>query len=498
MMENSTLRPLTLLLAATALVVGIVGCDTFETLDTQPENSVPADQALIDAQGANSTLLGLYDETQGFLDDYTIFSALAADQADHTGSFPSWAAVDDHTLASTSPEAEGQWNGLYDAINVANLLVEKVRTDSLENLGENEAASIRAQARTIRAFSYHGLIRWFGDQDDLVDEGESGDDGVPIILEPTENIDDITFPTRSSVGEVYQQILDDLSTAESLLEENPEAPNEAGFVDALTIDALQARVYLYRASLKRRAGESAQGDYQAARDNAQAVLSQNDNLSRLDAIYGAQNSGESLWEIQYSSTDGNAMSFFARPNGEGGREEYNLENDRQDEFVSDSLDNRLGVNVKTAGGTDFIGKYFRIDGSDHHYILRVSEVKLILAEALAFLDFEGNQSAIIEQVNDIRERSYNEFNEGDPQPDFQEADAELEPGDVQTQQDAIDLILAERKDELAFEGHRWHDLNRLGRVQEVENLQDPERDLRWPIPQEELDVNDNLKQNPNY
>lgn len=491
-MSDLSMRNILYTFLAVLLVGGMAGCDAFDTLDSTPENSVPSDKALTDKQGAQSTLLGLYDEMQGFMDDYTIFAALASDQAGHTGSFPSWSAIDNYTMAAESPEAEGQWNAIYDAINVANLLVARVQASELDNLNESEAAAIRAQARAIRAFCYHGLVRWFGGQDALSDAG------VPVVLEPTETIDDVTFPARSTVGEVYGQILTDLSQAESLMEGNANEPTEPGFVDNAVIDGLQARVYLYRASIQRRASGSGQSDYEAARDNAQEVLAVNDGLSRLNSIYQSLNSAESIWELQYNSTDGNAMSFFARPNGEGGREEYNLEGARSDAFKADSLDNRLDVNIKSAGGTEFIGKYFRLDGSDHHFILRVSEIKLILAEALTFLDLSDNRTMIAEQVNDIRRRSYNEINDGDPAVfDFEEAGAEVNPDSLTSQSEALSVILEERRDELAFEGHRWHDLNRLGLAQSVLNIPSP-TDRRWPIPQEELDVNDNLTQNPGY
>lgn len=491
-MNNANMKNALYALLAIILVGSVAGCDAFQTLDNSPENSVPADGALTDEQGAQSTLLGLYDETQGFMDDYTIFAALASDQASHTGSFPSWSAIDNYTMAAGSPEAEGQWNGIYDAINVANLLIAQAQASELDNLDESEAAAIRAQARAIRAFCYHGLVRWFGGQ------GALSDAGVPLVLEPTENIDEVTFPSRSTVGEVYGQILADLNQAESLMEGNANEPTDAGFVDNVVIDGLQARAYLYQASIKRRATGSAQGDYQAARDNAQEVLAVNDGLSRLNGIYSSLNSAESIWELQYNSTDGNAMSFFARPSGEGGREEYNLDANRSDQFKADSLDNRLSVNIKEAGGTEFIGKYFRLDGSDHHFILRVSEVKLILAEALTFLDLSSNQSTIAKQVNDIRRRSYNEINDGDPDVfDFEEAGAEVNPDSLTSQSEALSVILEERRDELAFEGHRWHDLNRLGLAEEVLSLP-ASTDRRWPIPQEELDVNENLSQNPGY
>ena len=75
----------------------------------------------------------------------------------------------------------------------------------------------------------------------------------------------------------------------------------------------------------------------------------------------------------------------------------------------------------------------------------------------------------------------------------------------------INKILKERLLELAFEGQRWFDLKRTGKALEVikartngkgnqlsyvNNL--TEQRLLWPIPQSQIDNNQNLTQNPGY
>jgi hypothetical protein len=66
-----------------------------------------------------------------------------------------------------------------------------------------------------------------------------------------------------------------------------------------------------------------------------------------------------------------------------------------------------------------------------------------------------------------------------------------------------DSIALERRLELAFEGHRWFDLKRTGKaISTMNNLNldynvTTER-LLWPIPQNELDRNPKLTQNPGY
>jgi hypothetical protein len=71
-------------------------------------------------------------------------------------------------------------------------------------------------------------------------------------------------------------------------------------------------------------------------------------------------------------------------------------------------------------------------------------------------------------------------------------------------------VANERRLELAFEGHRWFDLVRTGKVLETMNtLQNRDEGRRvmeelteervlFPVPQAQIDINPNLTQNPGY
>jgi len=60
----------------------------------------------------------------------------------------------------------------------------------------------------------------------------------------------------------------------------------------------------------------------------------------------------------------------------------------------------------------------------------------------------------------------------------------------------IELIRLERKRELAWEGHRLHDAKRW--KENIGDLPYNDNSLVLPIPQREIDVNENLQQNPGY
>jgi hypothetical protein len=155
-----------------------------------------------------------------------------------------------------------------------------------------------------------------------------------------------------------------------------------------------------------------------------------------------------------------------------------------------------------------IAKYRRYPGSsnaegrysDHNYAtMRYAEVLLIAAEALT--EVNGAPNAEAEgYVNQVRARARNWAGK---QTAF--------PADVGTglSKDAfIDLVLEERRLELAFEYKRWYDIKRRnlgvevftgpGSLEPHPNF-DPNRDYLMPLPRTELAINPNLQpQNPGY
>jgi hypothetical protein len=140
------------------------------------------------------------------------------------------------------------------------------------------------------------------------------------------------------------------------------------------------------------------------------------------------------------------------------------------------------------------------DGTQNFYILRLADIILLKAEALAHT---GDLAGAMTLVNQIRTR----VNLANVAP-------------ATSQNDAINIILKERFLELAFEGHRWFDLKREGKSIEILSQQTypvynsttqittdtpmpyvgnlTTNDLVWPIPQTVLDNNPNLFQNPGY
>ena len=439
----NTLSRITLV---TLAAVSLGACDF---LDQDPQANLSNEIIFTNRQGVEAAIAGAYDRTQDPMDDYVVFSDLAADYADFSGSFPSWQEVDTHNLQTTNAEARDQYTDWYQLVYQANLIIDNVGSEPIEGLSAARATEVVGEAYFFRAYAFHNLSKWFG----------------PIALPLSSDIDVTeTSIARSSLPEVYTQILSDLDNAASRVA----AARPVGFVDADVVQALRARVLLF----------DSQYDAAAA---AAAPLAAKYPLVTLTDLYGSLNSAESIWELQYNNTDPNSMAFFAFVTG--GRREYAPSTAAVNAYGAN--DGRLAVNIKTDGPATaqqrVIGKYFRVaNGDDHHFIFRGAEMVLIQAEAAAR---NGNVAEAVRLVNQIRTRA---------------GATPIDASTIASGGAALDLVLEERARELAYEGHRWHDLVRTGRAVATLPSLTSENFTRWPIPQREMDANDALEQNPGY
>jgi hypothetical protein len=126
-------------------------------------------------------------------------------------------------------------------------------------------------------------------------------------------------------------------------------------------------------------------------------------------------------------------------------------------------------------------------GNNYRYI-RYADVLLLYAEAL---NEQGQTSLAYPYVDQVRTRA--------GLKPLSAAFPGLSQADFRTQ------LKHERITELTGEGHRWEDLARWGDLSTDLATRDAGfaffkkgRDEFFPIPQFDLDVNPNLKQNPGY
>ncbi len=445
-----------LIYLACFLFLGGTACNT---LDQEPVNSIETEGAITNFNDAQLVLKGMYDELQSgnyYGLRYLYYQDVYADNLLHSGTFTTDQEVSARRINPSNLQMASTWGTLYKIIGTANFMLEVL--PEIGNISTSQAAAIEGEARFVRALVYFDLLKIFG--------------GVPIVTDFVSNISEISLAGRATETEVYDFIIEDLDFAENNLGNTPNAPFRA---NAWAAKALLARVHLQV------------GNYVLAIQKATEVINAGfillPNYGDVSRIKG---NNEMIFELNFTNNvgDQNALAISSDPSTSG--QKFYLRPGFYNAFVASANrgDERFATSVLQQGNNLRIIKYFRTNTSDDNVpILRLAEMYLIRAEANARQIGAGlTTGAIIDDINIIRQR------------------ANLAPlllTDIPTIAGALEEILEQRRFEFAFEGHRYTDLRRYGIADDLFPLGESYREL-WPIPLQELELNENLTQNDGY
>lgn len=386
------------------------------------------------------------------------------------------------------------WNTLYKAVRRANVVIEKVPTINMEESLKNRYVG---EAKFLRALFYFDLVRAYG--------------GVPLLV----TVDPKVLP-RSSKEEVYKLIEDDLLFAIIHLPKKSEyGASDLGRATKGSAQALLAKVYLFQEKWADAAAKAkdvvTSGEYnlEVDFDNANSV----DGEHGIESVFEVASFGEEGLENggnQYA----NVQAVRGTPNRGWGfnRPTLNLRNSFEPGdprlqstviFLGEVLD---GVTIRGDGVTpdEVIDSHGQVEiecynqkvwtpgnnvppsfGHNRRF-LRYADVLLMAAEAL---NENNNSTEALVHLNRVRQRA-------------REGSNAILPDITVTNKDQLrDLILKERRVELALEGHRFWD---LVRTRKAESVLGPLGFIKGkhellPIPQTEIDLSQGaLEQNPGW
>jgi hypothetical protein len=446
-MRNRILMP-ALLLAV------IAGCDG--PLNVKSKDTVPTVTSITDSASAHAAVAGMYHGLQSlssYGSDIPEVGDLSSDNAEFSGTSTSYSEIDDNEITVFNTSVLNIWAQSYDNINRANEILDKV--GALSNIDADTKSELMGEAYFVRALMYHDLVKFFG--------------GVPIQLHATTDPNAGASLTRAGVSDVYDQVLKDLDSAQAgIIQDTSVTTASTG-----AVHALRARVLFYK------------GDYSGAESEAAAVENDPDaspartlapNYSDLFTASGNR-TPEDIFKVVATPLAAQqsflSYDYFAKILGGT----YLLRPTSNLLAAYDSTDLRGHWNISFAGSKRYGSKYRSITGTENFPVLRLGEIVLIRAEALARTN---HLPEAVAEMNRTQAR----------------AQAPLFVLGTNTQQEVIDAIVAERRLELALEGDRWNDLNRLGLTPDVMGI-DATQEL-YPIPQSEIDVTPGLTQNPGY
>ena len=440
--------------------LAVVGCD--RTLTTEPGDRVPADQIIVDAPTAIAALNGAYDGLQSLSYyglDAQLLGDLPADNSTWVGTYQFLGDVEINQIAADNPEVTDMWEAIYKQIDRDNVII--ARVPGVVSIDEDTKKDVVGEAYFLRALSYHNLVKFWGD--------------VPTPLAPVSSADDAAKYTRTPVLQVYTQILSDLDKAAAMISHENDDTRRA---TQSAVEAIRARVLFYRASVP---GANAAADYQAALDAANVVLDGRDALTvPFGDLFTATGSDtdEDIFRVSFTPAEYNLLGDYWLYDG---RAEVRPTTELASTFAANDRRAPFTFGPRTPGSSRLQGtKWPTTIGAEHPHVIRLAEVVLIKAEALARLN---QLPAAVAEYNKVRARA------GLPSHVF--------GVDVMTQADVVKAIMLERRHEFAFEGDRWPDLVRAGLAASVKDLEKPGYVL-FPIPLRETTTAPGVTQNPGY
>jgi len=458
------------------IILVLLFCSLFTSCEDFLETEVPDYKMISETvfnsdETASSAMIGIYNQlssvpfSSGGPASVTVLAGLSADDLApiRTLNRP-YLEFEQHEITPDNFRNLSLWSSAYNIIYMTNSLLEGLSTS--ENISEMLQSKLLGEASFVRAFTYFYLVNLYG--------------GVPLILSTDYRSNSLA--ARSTEAEVYQQILDDLGTALTTLDESYSSGERTEITRYAGL-ALMARVQLYLEN------------WAAAEDYSSQVISQNstyDILEDLDKVF-LKNSREAIWQLSPGGTGSSltntqeGATFIIHP-----FITFLSHIKLNDSFLSSFQveDHRLAKWFGFHQGIESYYPYkYKIQNSteeitEYSMVLRLSEQYLIRAEARVMQD---DLSGAIADVDIIRTRSGLEpLAATHPSIDKEEL---------------LKMIIEERKKELFSEwGHRWLDLKRTGLVSEVFGSEPlwEETDVLYPIPEAERMKNPNLNQNDGY
>lgn len=492
---------------ALGLATGLTDACSDKQLTEVPKNFVTADNYYKTPADATGATMAAYQPLfQGAWGRWMpVLGDLPSDQTRIQPDEPNFQTYAPGLLlwTPTADAINSVWNGLYSTIFRANLAME--RTAQVQFSSAADQTALIAEAKFLRAFAYLQLTKGWGD--------------VPLLL-TTEEQAQAVGKARTPVEQVHQAIIKDLTEAEAGL---PATPAAHGRASKGAAQMALADLYLWRSSYLKK-GEWAQAAAASKRvmDSGTWALSPDFLAPFLPANKGYSGNKEIIWTTPASGVDGRSSTdafclFLPRELGFGSGGGCEIIG-QPTQWMYDSFnkgDYRFQVTYRTGGCSTNanigcitfkwpnVDKYRPTNRGiggpvDVDYPLyRYAEALLINAEA----QFElGNQAEALRLVNLVRARAR------------QGTGSENRPEPANLTAISRDAIYMERNWELAHEGKRWWDLLRRdalepGYLVAQITAHDPETKargdlspfrLRFPIPQNDIQLNPALVQNPGY
>ncbi len=449
------------ILLGTYFCLIISSCESFLEIET-PQSQIVGELVFKEKNLAESALASIYTDIidrNMHATYFTTFLALYTDELEYTGSQVAlYADFINSNILTTNTTNLSFWSQNYSTIYKSNALIEGMERNTSMNTADKNR--IQGEALFIRAYLHFYLVNLFGD--------------IPYIKTTDYSLN--MKVSRMPIQDVYSLMIEDLIKAKELLPENYKTGERIN-INKWVASAFLARVYLYSGQWDKAELESTSlinnTSYKMETNLSRVFLKASTStiLSLKPSFSGNASDGTfNLYSVASIST----KSSWLTSNVANAFEPGDL---RRSLWVGSAVSNQRIVYYSS--------KYKELPSSstskEYSVLLRIEEQYLIRAEARAR---SGNIDGSKQDLNTIRNR------------------AGLSNTPANTQSALLEAILHERRVEFFLElAHRFFDLKRLGFANSVLGAVKPgwsATDVLLPIPESEILLNSNLKQNPGY
>lgn len=386
------------------------------------------------------------------------------------------------------------WLYGYLAINKCNLFLDGMAAGGSAVVGADAAAQYIAEAKLIRALTYYTMLQYYARP---YADGNGAKPGLPLRLTGIKGSGQSNL-ARSTVADVYAQILKDLNEAETGLPAKYTTDyNNTTRAHKNTAIALKTRVYL---SMQNYASVITEANKIVS---ASAPFSSPSNVpnalqSDITAVFTTYTTTESIFSMPMTTTTGdypgtqNGLAYYYSPpaaSGGVGNGEFSLNangiiantgwtaTDKRRTFIKQSGTGTAVKNwlVKYKAGSPY---------TDYVPVIRYSEVLLNLAEAKVRSANTVDAQAVA-LLNAVRNRA--------------DAATTFTANSFASSTDLINAIMTERRIEFLGEGLRNNDLMRLLQTIPAKGTAlakaPTENGYIWPISATELALNNLMTDN---
>ena len=404
-------------------------------------------------------------------------------------------AMADWIFNQSTGQIRSMYTAPYATIANANIVLRDVDKFTT-SLNQGESNRIKGQAYALRALAHFDLMRYFSPK---YDRNSTTDLAVSYVKEFVVSTS-IKTP-RTTNKDFYDNLFADINQAITLLGNvdkpvNPTSGLSRPYMDRNAAYALLARINLYAGNWAEAATAATNAINGRPLATTQAAFS---------GMYNQTNVGELIFNVQFESGQFSPtfLVFFATSNRSYFRPGPDIATAAGTSGLIQNNDVRYQAyftNVPAAGTTTpnlavtkYRGKAGLVDGTANYPVFRTGEMYLIRAEANARLGGANEVSALAD-LNALRAARISGYTPV-----------------VLTGTALINAIADERRREMFGEGHRFFDLKRTTRTisrgapcgtsisaSGACTLAATAREWAMPIPEEFLNANRSLVQNPGY